>query len=51
MKGVDWECSFYAEKVKGKKGWGGGGGIKRERSHLKDLDIDRKIILKWVVNK
>jgi len=28
-----------------------GGGIMNERGHLKDLDIDRKIILKWMVNK
>jgi hypothetical protein len=50
MKGMGWECSFYSRTVKCIQGFGAGG-IMCERGHLKDLDIDRKIILKWMLNK
>jgi len=42
-------CSTYGQQ--GSLTHGFGGEILRERGHLEDRDVDRKIILKWFFKK
>lgn len=46
---IGWECGTFGRKERWKHGFNGGN--LREVEHLKDRDLDGRIILKLIVSK